>query len=70
MLFWALLASGPIKMRRGLAGGNPPRPPDERPPWAREQIVIAALVFAFGLVLGAGVAAWLQPPRDAGPQEH
>jgi hypothetical protein len=22
MLFWALLASGPIKMRKGLAGGR------------------------------------------------
>jgi hypothetical protein len=37
-------------------------PPDETPPWAEEQIVIEALVFALGLVLGAGIAAWLQPP--------
>jgi uncharacterized protein involved in exopolysaccharide biosynthesis len=36
--------------------------PHERTPWAPERIVVAALVFAFGLLLGAGVAALLQPP--------
>jgi hypothetical protein len=41
----------------------PPRPPNEGPPWAPEHIVIAALVFAFGMVIGAGVAALLQPPN-------
>jgi hypothetical protein len=30
--------------------------------WAPEQIVIGALVFAFGLLVGAGVAALLWPP--------
>ncbi len=40
----------------------PPRPPHERTPWAPEQIVVAALVFAFGLLLGAGVAALLRLP--------
>jgi hypothetical protein len=36
--------------------------PDDRPPWAPERIVIAALVFALGLMIGAGIAAMLRPP--------
>jgi hypothetical protein len=41
----------------------PPRWRDKKPSaWAPEQIVIGALVFAFGLLIGAGVAALLRPP--------
>jgi hypothetical protein len=40
----------------------PPRRRNEKTAWAPEQIVIAALVFAFGLLIGAGVAALLWPP--------
>jgi hypothetical protein len=40
-------------------------PPDWRDEksaaWAPERIVIGALVFAFGLLIGAGVAALLRP---------
>ena len=41
----------------------PPRWRDEKSKaWAPEQIVVAALVFAFGLFIGAGVVALLWPP--------
>jgi hypothetical protein len=42
---------------------TPPRWRDKKPSvWAPEQIVIGVLVFAFGLLIGAGVAALLRPP--------
>jgi hypothetical protein len=41
---------------------TPPRRHDEKTAWAPELIVIGALVFAFGLLIGAGIAAQLGPP--------
>ena len=41
---------------------TPPRRHDEKTVWAPELIVIGALVFAFGLLNGAGIAALLGPP--------
>jgi hypothetical protein len=42
---------------------TPPRRREEKSTaWAPERIVIGALVFAFGLLIGAGIAALLHPP--------
>jgi hypothetical protein len=41
---------------------SPHRRDDKSTAWAPEQIVIGALVFAFGLLIGAGIAALLHSP--------
>jgi hypothetical protein len=42
---------------------NPPRWRGKKPTvWAPEQIIIGVLVFAFGLLIGAGIAVLLRPP--------
>jgi hypothetical protein len=42
----------------------PPRWRDKKSTaWAPEQIVVGVLVFALGLLIGAGIAALLWPPN-------
>jgi hypothetical protein len=38
-------------------------PGKSSPTWSPEQIVVGVLVFVLGLLVGAGIAAWVVPPN-------